>query len=367
MRILELFRRRLVVARFGSIPIRIDYGWLLVWALMSFLTAVNVPESIIEGFAGRLLLGIVAMLVFFFTVVIHELAHALVARWEGIGVEDIYLHPFGGVARLKSEPETPLAEFRIAMAGPAASFLTSIVFFFLWAVSSYLGATVLSPALFLVFLLNLLLAIFNLFPGYPLDGGRILRALLWSRGTGFYEATLLSGKFGQIIAGALVFFGLGLAFLKLDLFTGLWTSLVGLFLFDSATSIVRRINSGEHLTAVDLMTAPFAVDPETSLMDLVDKVLPIESRAVFAVARDGRLRGFFLLLDLKRRELPRSEWRRTTVADVMRPLEPDDSVSPETPFGMIKSRMRSNGIGVLGVVDHKGLLLGLIDLGSIQR
>ena len=207
----QFFKRELVVAELFSIPVKIDYRWFPVWALMSWLIAVSLPDDVVNGLAGKVFLGGVTSLLFFVCVFVHELAHAFVARSEGIEVTDIVLHPFGGIARLRREPSTPGADFRIAIAGPGASFLVSALFFGLWAVSSRAGTELLTPLFFILFLLNFLLAIFNLFPGYPLDGGRVLRAYLWKKGSDLTEATILAGKFGKIIAGALVVLGIGVA------------------------------------------------------------------------------------------------------------------------------------------------------------
>ncbi len=179
-------------------------------------------------------LGLFITLFFFVSVLLHELAHAFAAKMENVEVVEIVLHPFGGLARMRHAPDTPRAEFRIAIAGPAASFLLSIGFFILMAVSNSLGFTVLAPLFFFIAFLNFLLAIFNMFPGYPLDGGRVFRAFLWKRGKDLNEATVLTGRLGQIIAIALIVFGIFISIFAGNFFTGLWTILVGFFLYDAA-------------------------------------------------------------------------------------------------------------------------------------
>lgn len=366
MRTFEFLKRQLLVAEVFSIPVRIDYRWFAVWALMSWLIAVNLPGEVVSGFAGSLLLGALTSLVFFGSVLAHELAHAFVARSEGITVHDIVLHPFGGIARLAHEPPTPGAEFRIAIAGPGASFLAALFFFGLWGLSSYLGTALLTPLLFLLFLLNLLLAVFNLFPGYPLDGGRVLRAYLWRKGSDLGEATVLAGKFGKIIAVAFMIFGVGVAALNRDLFTGLWTVVVGLFLYDSAASIVRGVKSFEGLSVGHVMELPIAVDPEMEIRRFVDTFLPLYRRTLFPVAASGRLHGFLLLDDI-RKELPKEKWHRTKAREVMRPVGSGHFIEASASVAEAVELMRINGIGALGVLDSAGEFVGLVERGRLKR
>ncbi|MGI8554944.1 MAG: M50 family metallopeptidase, partial [Pyrinomonadaceae bacterium] len=165
MQIFEFFKRQLLIAHVFGIPVRIDYRWFPVLAVMSWLTARNVPS---DSLFFNLTLGFVTTLIFFATIFLHELAHAVAARLEKVEVTEIVLHPFGGLARLRREPDNPRAEFRIAIAGPVASFLISLVFLLLTSASNNIGTNLLTPLLFLLFFWNILLAVFNLFPGYPL-------------------------------------------------------------------------------------------------------------------------------------------------------------------------------------------------------
>ncbi len=228
MRFLEFFKRQLLVAHIFGIPVRVDYRWFFVLVLMSWITAIGV-NSLTENFLTSFIFGIAATLIFFVSIFLHELAHAVAARIEGIQVLEIVLHPFGGLTRFRHEPKTPRAEFRIAVAGPVASFLLALFFLGLMAIFNSLESSILAYLFFTLVLMNFLLAVFNLFPGYPLDGGRVLRAYLWHRGTDLNEATVLTGRCGQIIAAALIAFGVFIALVRGDFFTGFWAGLVGLF------------------------------------------------------------------------------------------------------------------------------------------
>ncbi len=206
----EFFKRQLLIAHASGIPVRIDYRWFFVLAVMSWITATSI-NPLLGNFLTSFIFGLVTTLIFFASIFLHELAHAFIARIEGIQVVEIVLHPFGGMTRFRHEPDTPRAEFRIAIAGPVASFLLALFFLVLMAGFNSLGTNILAPLCFLLALGNFLLAIFNLFPGYPLDGGRVLRAFLWRRGADLNEATILTGRCGQIIAVVLIMFGIFVA------------------------------------------------------------------------------------------------------------------------------------------------------------
>lgn len=363
---LEFFKRQLLVTHVYGIPVRIDYRWFIVLVLMTWMTAGSIPDSLIENEVTKYSLSLITILIFFFSIFLHELAHAFVARREGVEVLEILLHPFGGLARLRREPDTPRAEFRIAIAGPGASFLIAIVFLLLMTLSNSLETEILTPMFFVLFLLNLLLAIFNIFPGYPLDGGRVLRAFLWKRGKDLNQATILSGKFGQIIAFVLVLFGIYTVIVNANLFTGFWTILVGVFLYDAAAGIIRQVNNFENLIVENIMELPVSVKPGMSIMEFIDNFLPMHRRTIYPVAENHQLYGFILLTDIKKR-VPREKWRKTRIQDVMRKIRADCFVETNSSVVIAKELMRVNGIGVLGVLNKKGELVGFVQKGRIRR
>ncbi len=365
-RLINFFNRKLRVTHIYGIPVNIDYRWFLVLGLMGWFVGRTIPPNLVASEFAKFSLGAVTVLIFFVSIFIHELAHAYFARREGIQVIEILLHPFGGLARLRREPSTPRAEFRIAIAGPIASFILSACFFGLWTGSNFLGTNILSPLLFALFLLNFLVALFNLCPGYPLDGGRVLRAVLWKRGKDLNEATVLTGRFGQIIAATLIVFGFAVILISKDAFTGLWTILVGVFLYDAAAKIIRQINNFENLIVQHVMEMPAAIDPETTVMQFVDHTLPLYRRVVFPIAADGQFYGFMLLEDVKK-NLPREKWNSTLVRDVMRPVREDYFVDFASPVTEAVALMKINGIGAVGVIDSKAELVGFVQKGRIRR
>src|SRR5213079_1196749 len=216
-----IFKRQILVARVFGIPVRIDYRWFVVFAMSVVLIASNVRKHPLQLGTLRIpptgdfvawTLGVVTTLGLFLSVFGHELSHALMGRTEGIEIDEIVLHPFGGLARLRSQPESPGAEFRIAVAGPAASFLFSIIAFAGMWLASMIGFNSGIAFFFFVGAGNLLLAVFNLFLGYPLDRGRVLRAFIWKRSGNIHEATRIAGFCGQLISLVLIVFGVYMAF-----------------------------------------------------------------------------------------------------------------------------------------------------------
>ncbi len=366
MQIIEFFKRQFLIAHVFGVPVRVDYRWFLVLALMTWLTAASRElTALVESNIAKALFGFFTTVIFFISIFLHELAHAVAARFEGVEVTEIVLHPFGGLARLRREPDNPRTEFRIAIAGPAASFLLALFFFGLMLLSNNIGTNILSPLLFLLFFWNLLLAVFNLFPGYPLDGGRVLRAYLWHRGKELNEATVLTGRAGQIIAIALIAFGLFITLVRGDFFTGLWTVLVGVFLYDAAAGIIKQVNKSETITVGQAMSLPISVAPDSIVSEFIDHFLPLHRQTTFLVAKNKQLYGMLTLEDLKK--LPRDKWRTTKIREVMRPITTDYFVETDLPLSSARELMRENGIGALGVIDEKGNLVGFLQHGRIKK
>ena len=370
------YKRKITVARVYGIPVRIDYRWFAVFALSVWLVASNLHNSPIQ-LPGMILppvdtltawvLGVITTAALFLSVFGHELSHALMARAEGIEIEEIVLHPFGGLARLRTQPESPQAEFRIAIAGPAASFLFAVLAILAAKIASIGGYQTTVTVFFLVAAGNLLLAIFNLFPGYPLDGGRVLRALLWRRSGNIAEATRMAGICGVLVAAVLILFGVYMMVAPnfRAYFMGLWSILVGLFLLDAALSVVRHGRNLTLATVSDAMSPPFALEPDVLVSHFIDSILPLHPQTSFPVAHDRRLQGILSLQDLK--SLPRERWREKRARDVMRPIASEMFVAPSMMLARAREMMQTNGVGSLAVVDEKGNLVGFLQNGRLKR
>ena len=376
MNVVDFYKRQITVAHIFGIPVRCDYRWFIVFILSVWLIAMNLSrggmwvgsykmEAI--GIAVAWGLALVTTLGLFLSVLGHELSHALMGRAEGIEIEEIVLHPFGGLARLRNEPQSPRAEFRIAVAGPAASFLFGAISFVLMLPAMMTGYTIVAGVLLLLCAGNLLLAVFNLFPGYPLDGGRVLRAILWGRTGDIKEATRLAGICGMLIAAILIIFGVYMVIAPTfrSYFMGFWSVLVGLFLFDAAYSVVKHVRGRVRNVVSEAMSAPYSIEPDLLISKLIDSVLPMHRQVAFPVAQNQRLHGMLSLEDLK--TLPRERWHLTRARDVMRPIAPRFFVEPNATLDYAQELMKRNGIGSVAVVGRTGELVGFLQSGKFKR
>jgi Zn-dependent protease/CBS domain-containing protein len=368
------FKRQILVARVYGIPVRIDYRWFLVFALSVALIAANVRKHPMQLFAYHIpatseltawALGIATTLGLFLSVLGHELSHALMARMEGIEIEEIVLHPFGGLARLSTQPESPGAEFRIAVAGPAASFIFGLIAFAGMLLTALLQFNFGTAFFFFLGAGNLLLAVFNLFPGYPLDGGRVLRAIIWKRSGNIRDATRIAGFCGQLMSLVLIVFGLYMAFAPTfhAYFMGLWSVLVGVFLLSAASSVVRSVRA--PIAVAEAMSPPVVVEPDLLISRFVDEILPLHRHSSFPVGQDRRLLGILTLADLKK--LPREQWRHRRVRDAMRPVTPSMFVKTSADMDAANEMIQRNGVGALGVIEESGELVGFLRRGRVRR
>jgi len=379
MRFTKLFKRQLTIARVYGIPVRIDYRWYAIFALSVWLIASNLQSHAMQ--LGNVempplptvtawILGVITTAGLFLSVFGHELSHALMARAEGIEIEEIVLHPFGGLARLRMEPQNPRAELRIAVAGPAASFLFGVLAFGGTQIAALGDYSTTFVVFFLIAAWNFLLALFNLLPGYPLDGGRVLRAILWRKTGNMNEATRMAGMCGMLIAGMLILFGIYILIAPnwrptQPYFMGGWSILVGLFLLDTAAKVVKGAQDARLVTVADAMSRPITIDPGLMVSRLVDDILPLHRQTSFPVAVGAQLHGILSLEDL--RSLPRESWARTSVQTVMRPVGPGFFVDPATTLNSAQELMKENGVGSLAVVNAQGQLVGFLQRGKVTR
>jgi Zn-dependent protease/CBS domain-containing protein len=317
-----------------GIELRLDYSWfliflLLTWSLAGHYLMVNAGWS-----AGvRLSLALVTALLFFASVLAHEYGHSLVARRLGVGVERITLFIFGGMAHLKGEPKRARDEFLIAVAGPLVSLGLALVFEVLLGLARPQGLAGLVAVSFWLRNINLALALFNLIPGFPLDGGRVLRAVLWAATGNLERATRTASLVGQGVAFVFVAFGLW-QLLRGSWVNGLWTAFIGWFLYRAATSHLEQLSLQELLRGVPVREVMLSdcprIDPGMRVAALVEHVMG-SGRRCFPVLSEQRLVGLVTLHQIK--ALGRDQWAQTSVAEVMIPAaalltsEPDEDVS----------------------------------------
>ena len=227
------------LGRVFGIPIEVNISWVFVFLLLTFLLAGEFEDARLHWtVAQRWTVAMVTVVLFFLSVLAHELSHSVMAQYKGIPVRGITLFIFGGVSRLDREPQRPITEFAIASVGPLCSILLAGVFGGAWYLLGR-GHSTLEIVLLLLAWTNLSLGVFNLMPGYPLDGGRLLRAGIWGMTGSYRRATQIAARSGQALGGAMILGGAYLA-LRVDPVTGVWVAVVGLFLFSMARSSYPR-------------------------------------------------------------------------------------------------------------------------------
>ena len=313
-----------------------------------------------------LLLALVTSILFFGSVLFHELGHAFLALRNKIPVKGITLFIFGGVAQIGREPSTPGAEFRIAIAGPMASLFLAGLFGGLYLLDQQIPYLA-GPSLYLM-RINFILALFNMIPGFPLDGGRVLRALIWKISNNFQRSTQIASASGQIVAFA--FIGLGIfTIFNGQLMDGLWLAFIGWFLQNAASSAVSQVNMQERLrgsTVAQAMSRDCVEIPSLiSLNQLVqERVLSNGQHCFFVVDFNGNPRGLLTLQDITR--IPQIRWRFTTAEEVMTPLHKLVSVDPDTELMAAMRKMDEENLPQMPVMDQFGLV-GLLSRENILR
>jgi Zn-dependent protease/predicted transcriptional regulator len=318
--------------------IRVDASWLVIAALIVWSLSTGYFPAVSPGIdpGTALILAVIAMLGLFGSLILHELAHSLVARRYGLPVGRITLFLFGGVAELEEEPRSAGSEFWIAIAGPIMSFALAGAFGLLAiaAAAASPGApegSVVTILLSYLATINLILAVFNLIPAFPLDGGRVLRAILWQRSKDVLSATRTASQAGTVLAFGLM--GLGLfSVLSGGGLGGIWMGLIGLFVLNASRGtyqqmVVRHGLSGRRVA--DLMTRDaHVVHPAATLHDLVDRVMLARGVSFVPVVEGGRLLGHVEAGSL--RDLPREQWDDREAHELMTPLSAETSIPPGT-------------------------------------
>ncbi len=365
MRVLEFLNKQIHIANIYGVPIFIENWFIVVAFLLSLISARSIPMFYTGDFLVAFALGLATVLFLIASLFFHEFAHLRTAFKYGLEALDSVIYPFGGIARFRRITDNQKIEFRVSIAGPIASFILAITFLTLTFVTSAVDLNFLSPSLFQLFSINLLLAILNLFPAYPLDGGKVLRLFLRKRGYESNQANVLAAKYGKLIVVILVLLGLFLILGRNDLFNGSWLIIIGIFIFSAARKIIAEVKDFELLLVKDVMTVPVFVEPNTTITRFMEKTLPLFRQNVFLVAHDKQFYGVLIVEDIKK--LPRNDWHQTKIQTVMRPIVPEYFVETTTFVNEAREIMRGNGIGALGVIDESGNLIGFIQRGKIRK
>jgi Zn-dependent protease/predicted transcriptional regulator len=353
--------------RVAGIQIGIHSSWIFAFALIAWsLASTHFPQTAPGLGAGTYwVLGIISALLLFASVVVHELAHSLVARRRGLEVDSITLFIFGGVSNLHREPATPGDEFAISVVGPLSSLILAGLFWLLMQLSP--GSTLANAVVGYLAFVNLLLGAFNLIPGFPLDGGRIFRSIVWGVTGSLRRGTLVASYTGQAFGWLLIVLGVVTVFAG-DLINGIWTAFIGWFLNGAAESTRQDQTLRESLggvTAAELMDTPPAVaPPELSVQDFVmEQVMRRGVRAMPVVDHQGRLVGIVSITDA--RKLAHEAWPVTPVEQIMTRV-PLSTVSPSDDVAAAIGLMAEKGLHQLPVVAD-GRVLGLLNRDHVLR
>ncbi len=357
------------IGKIMGIPIGINYSWFIVFALVTVSLATGYFPTRYPDWeiAGLVTISVVTSLMFFGSVLAHELAHSAVALAWGVPVKSITLFIFGGVAQIAREPDRPLSEFLIAIAGPISSLILAVVFGAVWMAGEALALTPLAGVGLYLGAINLSLAVFNMIPGFPLDGGRVFRSLVWALTGSMNKATRWAAGSGRLMS-ALMMLGGGALFLTGDLASGLWLGFIGWFLGGAAgqaASQVRVREALEGFTAADFAGSLCPTVHSNLSLDWVvrDYVAP-EGPNCFLVSDGLETEGVATLGQI--REVPRQSWGGTTIRQIMTPLSHIKPARAGEAAYDVLERMLEDGLSLLPVVDGSRMI-GLVGRDRLLR
>lgn len=350
-----------------GIPLYIDPSWLIILAVFTFANEQDL--QVVHPELGQTIawgLGFLTAILLFGSVLLHELGHSLVAKSQGIKVSSITLFLFGGIASIDRESPTPELALQVAIAGPAVS----LTLFALLTLMAYpLPNT--STAQFLVkdiASINLVLALFNLIPGLPLDGGQILKAVVWKIKGDRFQGVHWAARTGKILGWTAIILG---AIFSTYSFSFLWFALIGWFVVRNATTYDRITNIQEillQLTAADAMTRDFRViDADMTLRQFADDYIlqAAEKPQIYFAASDGRYRGLVSVEEF--RGVERSQWEIQTVHSIVKPLNAIDTVEEKTTLAQAIVRLQNDRLPRVTVLSPAGTVAGILDRGDILR
>jgi Zn-dependent protease/CBS domain-containing protein len=363
-----MFNRKYKLFKLAGFEVGIDPSWILLAVLVAWsLSTGYFPFKYRELSSGQYwTMGIIGALGLFLSIVAHEFSHSIVARRSGMPMQGITLFIFGGIAEMKEEPSSAKDEFLIAVVGPLSSFAMAAIFYLLYFTGGATGWSIpFTGIMGYLGMINLLLAIFNLAPAFPLDGGRILRAALWSWKKDLRWATRIASRFGEGFGLLLIALGI-LRVLNGFLIGGMWFFLIGLFIRSAARMsyqqlLTRRALEGESLRRF-MNPEPVTVSPETTLDRLVEDYVYRYHHKLYPVVEGDRLLGCITTRQVK--ETPRERWPRTTVGEAAEKCGEENTITPDTDAVEALANMHRSGAGRLMVVEG-GRLMGIIALKDL--
>jgi len=365
-------KAQIKLGRIFGVEIGLHYSWFIIALLITFSLAGHFQQNN-PGWSDGLRWGvaIVTALLFFAAIVIHELSHAMVAKLRGLPVRSITLFALGGVAQIEKEAADAKTEFWMGIIGPITSFVIGVVCL---AITVALGwrppefpQTPLPAMLMWLGYINIGLAIFNMIPGFPLDGGRVLRGAIWWITGNAKRATTIAARVGQFIAFGMIIYGV-MQFFRGTGFNGIWMAFIGWFLLTASRESYAQMVISEGLRGLrvsDVMSRDFpVVDANSNLQTFAEENLTRTGRRFWVVTLNGQPEGIITPDEIS--GVPRNRWPYTTVVDVMRPLDATRTVNPNTPVTEALEVMAQQDLNQLPVVSEKGFA-GLISRAHILQ
>jgi Zn-dependent protease/predicted transcriptional regulator len=356
------------IGRLFGIDIGVHWSWLFILVLITWSFADGILAEFYEEWSApqRYAVGAIIAVIFFASILAHELSHSIVAKMRGIEVTGITLFIFGGVSNLGREAQSAAEEFQIAIVGPLMSLLVAAIFAILWAVLSGPQPEAAAVAGYLAFI-NAVIAAFNMLPGFPLDGGRVFRSIVWWRNHNLLRATRVAARTGEVVAYILMGIGL-IQFFTINPIGGVWMFLIGLFLRNASASsyeqmVVQTALSG--LRARDLARSDFVpISPEITMAQLVGDYMLSGRGRCFPVMAGEELLGLITLTDAQK--LDREQWPVTSVYRAMTPFERLKTIAPDEDAMKVLQMLSESDLNQIPVVEGR-LLRGIISRGDVLR
>jgi len=360
-----MLRGGVPIGKAFGIQLRLHYSWFFIFALVTFALAYLYFPDVYEdwGLSARIAAGLITSVLFFASVLVHELMHSIVSQRQGIPVQSITLFIFGGVSQITSEPKQPGDEFRMAIVGPLSSLVLGGVFlgiyFQLRNVDTFAAQFVTGIVQWLG-IINLFLGAFNLIPGFPLDGGRVLRSLIWWRTGNLRNATRIASNAGRAVGFIFIFVGIYFIFTG-NLFNGIWLALIGWFLESAAVGSYQQLLMQEMLkghVASEVMSGDCVVVPPDMTIDhLVNGNILTSGRRCFPVGSGSEIMGLMTLHNVK--EVPRDQWTTETVKEAMTPFDKLKWVRPDEELSSVLRILTQDNINQVPVVQD-GKIIGMV-------
>lgn len=355
------------IARIAGIDISIHYTWILIFLLITWSLAIGYFPEEFPGWQTWLYwaTSVVAALLLFISVLLHELAHSLVAKSRGLAVKSITLFLLGGISNLESELEKPGLEFEVAIVEPLSSLAIAAIF---WGADKlgYVPAGPVKATVDYLVTVNILLAAFNILPGFPLDGGRVLRSIIWGATNDLKKATNIASTVGQVFGWLMIAAGVFMA-LTGSLMNGIWLAFIGWFLNGSAEAARRELELRSIWLNVRVGSVmndrPETIEPNAPIAKLVNEIYMRRGVRAAPVVEEGKLVGMATLSDIKK--IPPAEWQTTPVARIMA-RQPLHTVKPEDSMRTAINLMAAHGVNQLPVVADDRLL-GMLCRADIIR